>query len=112
MTKRSVAAVIVLTLITFGIYGIVWMVKTKREMVTQGADIPTSWLMIVPIASIYYMWKWSGGVELVTKGKFSQVITFILIFVLGLIGFAIIQSELNKAIDQGMPNQLPRARVA
>ena len=81
---------IVLTFVVFGIYGLVWMVKSKREMVSQGADIPTSWLLIVPIASIYYMWTWSGGVELVTKDKFSQVITFILMFVLGIIGMAII----------------------
>ena len=112
MTKRSVAMVIILSIVTLGIYALVWTVKTKGEMVRAGADIPTSWLLIVPIASIYYMWKWAGGVEHVTGGKFSQVISFILFFVLGLIGMAIIQSELNKAIDRGVPGQLPAARVA
>ena len=112
MIKRSVAAVIILTIVTFGIYGIVWFVKTKGEMVKHGADIPTAWLLIVPIASIYWMWKWSGGVEHVTRGKQQQVIAFILVFVLGLIGMAIVQSWLNKAIDEGMPGQLPQARVA
>jgi len=112
VTKRSVAAVIILSIITFGIYALVWMVKTKGEMVKAGADIPTAWLIIVPIASIYWMWKWAGGVEHVTGGKFSQVIAFILLFVLGLIGMAIIQAELNKAIDRGVPGQLPQARVA
>jgi len=112
VTKRSVAAVIILSIITFGIYALVWMVKTKGEMVKAGADIPTAWLLIVPIASIYWMWKWAGGVEHVTGGKFSQVIAFILLFVLGLIGMAIVQAELNKAIDRGVPGQLPQARVA
>ena len=112
MTKRSVAAVIILSIITFGIYALVWLVKTKGEMVKAGADIPTSWLLIVPIASIYYTWKWAGGVEHVTGGKFSQVIAFILLFVLGVIGMAIIQAELNKAVDRGVPGQLPQARVA
>ena len=112
MTKRSVAAVIILSIITFGIYGIVWFVKTKGEMVRAGADIPTAWLMIVPIASIYFMWKWAGGVEHVTGGKYSQVIAFILVFLLGVIGMAIIQAELNKAVDRGIPGQLPQARVA
>jgi hypothetical protein len=107
MTKRSVAAVIILTIITFGIYAIVWFVKTKNEMVKQGADIPTAWLLIVPIASIYWMWKWAGGVEHVTQGKSTQVISFILVFVLGLIGMAIVQDGFNKA-----PAQLPAARVA
>ena len=112
MTKRSVAAVIILSIITFGIYALVWFVKTKGEMVRAGADIPTAWLLIVPIASIYWMWKWAGGVEHVTAGKHSQVIAFILVFVLGLIGMAIIQAELNKAVDRGVPGQLPQARVA
>ncbi|MGE0871295.1 MAG: DUF4234 domain-containing protein [Kofleriaceae bacterium] len=112
MTKRSVVAVILLTFITFGIYGLVWFVKTKGEMVQAGADIPTSWLLIVPIASIWWMWKWSGGVEHVTRGKQSQVIAFILVFILGIIGMAIVQVALNQAIDEGAPGNLARARVA
>lgn len=112
MTKRSVVAVILLTIVTLGIYGIVWFVKTKGEMVKCGAEIPTAWLIIVPIASIYWMWKWAGGVEHVTRGKQSQVIAFILVFVLGIIGMAIVQAELNKAVDQGTPGALPQARVA
>jgi len=111
MNKRSVAAVVILTCITFGIYAIVWYVKTKDEMVKQGADIPTAWLMIVPIASIYWMWKWAGGVEYVSKGKSGQAVNFILVFMLGLIGMAIMQSTLNKAIDAG-PAELPMARIA
>ena len=110
MTKRSVVAVVLLSIVTFGIYAIVWMVKTKGEMVKCGAEIPTAWLLIVPIASIYWSWKFAGGVEHVTRGKQSQVIAFILMFVLGVIGMAIIQAELNKV--EGTPNQLPQARVA
>lgn len=112
MNKRSVIAVIILTCITFGIYGLVWFVKTKGEMVKHGADIPTAWLIIVPIAGIYWQWKWAGGVEHVTRGKASQAITFVLIFILGIIGMAIVQSWLNKAVDEGMPGQVPQARVA
>ncbi|MBA3500254.1 MAG: DUF4234 domain-containing protein [Deltaproteobacteria bacterium] len=103
-------AVILLTVVTFGIYALVWMVKTKGEMVKAGADIPTSWLIIVPIASIYWMWKFAGGVEHVTRGKQSQVMAFILMFVLGVIGMAIIQAELNKV--DGAASSLPQARVA
>jgi len=108
MTKRSVVAVLLLTLVTFGIYGLVWMVKTKNEMNTQGANIPTAWLLIVPVVSIWWMWKYAGGVEHVTRGKSSQVIAFILMFVLGVIGMAIIQDAFNKVADQG---QLPNARA-
>lgn len=110
MTKRSVVAVILLSIVTLGIYALVWLVKTKGEMVKCGADIPTAWLLIVPIVSIFWTWKFAGGVEHVTRGKMSQVIAFILLFVLGLIGMAIIQAELNKV--EGTPGALPQARVA
>ena len=114
MHKRSVVGVIVLTFITFGIYAIVWHVKTKDEMVRQGADIPTAWLLIVPIASIYWYWKWCGGVESVTRGKMSQAVTLLLSLLLPGIGMAIIQDAFNKASDSGLAQQpnLPQARIA
>ena len=49
------------------------------------------------------------GIEKATRGKFSQVIAFILMWLLGIIGMAIIQSKLNETIDEG---QMPRARIA
>jgi hypothetical protein len=110
MTKRSVAAVILLTLVTLGIYGLVWTVKTKNEMVKCGASIPTAWCLIFLPTAIWFQWKFAGGVEHVTRGKMSQVIAFILMFVLGLIGMAIIQAELNKV--EGTAAALPQARVA
>lgn len=115
MTKRSPGMVLVLTIVTLGIYGIVWMVKTKNEMVSAGADIPTAWLIIIPIANLYWMWKFSAGVEHVTGGKMSGVMAFIGLLLLNqffFIGTLWIQSELNKAIDRGAPGQLPMARVA
>jgi hypothetical protein len=112
MNKRSVVAVILLTFVTLGIYSLIWAVKTKNEMNEAGAQIPTAWLIIVPIVGIWWWWKYSGGVEHVTGGKMSQVIAFILIFVLGLIGMAIVQAEFNKAVDRGIPGRLPAARVA
>lgn len=114
MNKRSVAAVIILSIITLGIYSLVWFVKTKNEMNKQGADIPTAWLLLVPIASIYWIWKWSGGVERTTDGKTSQGIAFLMVFLLGLIGMAIVQDSFNKAIDRrvAIVAPMPLARVA
>lgn len=109
MTKRSVVAVILLTFVTLGIYPIYWFVKTKDEMNTRGAGIPTAWLMIVPIASIWWMWKWAGGVQTVTRGKQSQGVAFIMILLLSIIGMAVVQSWLNEAADD---NGMPLARVA
>jgi hypothetical protein len=110
MTKRSVVAVIVLSFVTFGLYSLYWFVKTKDEMVARGADVPTGWLLIVPIANIFWQWKWSQGVEHVTRGKSGAPVTFLLIFLLPLIGMAILQSTFNGLTDE--QGRLPEARIA
>ena len=100
MNEQSVASVIVLTIITFGIYGIVWMVKTKNTMNAQGAEIPTAWLMVIPIVSIWWLWKYSEGVAEVSGNMMSAPTAFLLLFFLFLIGMAIIQSQFNSIAKQ------------
>jgi hypothetical protein len=112
MTKRSVVGVIILSLITFGIYHIYWYVKTKDEMVETGADIPTGWLLIVPIANIYWIWKWCVGVEHVSRGKMSAAVSMLLMMLLGVIGTAIMQATFNQVADEHARVNLPRARIA
>jgi hypothetical protein len=96
MTNRSPFGVFILAIITLGIYGIVWYVKTKGEMNARGADIPTAWLMIVPIVNFFWLWKWSQGVEKVTGGSTGAGTAFILMFLLGAIGAAVIQGKFNQ----------------
>jgi hypothetical protein len=97
MQKRSLAAVILLPFVTFGIYFLVWFVKTKGELNTKGAGIPTAWLLIVPIANIYWMWKYFEGAEKVTSGKVNGVLNFVLgFFVSSIIPMAICQSAYNE----------------
>lgn len=104
MKNRSPIAVFFLSLITIGIYAIVWQVKTKGEMNKLGATIPTAWLLIVPFVNIWWMWKYCEGVEKVTGGKLSGVLAFILLWLLGIIGMAIIQNEFNSV---GSPAAAP-----
>jgi hypothetical protein len=96
MKQRSPAAVFLLSLITFGIYALVWEVKTKGELKNLGADIPTAWLLIVPLANLYWVWKYCVGVEKVSNGQISAVLALILMLLLSIVGFAILQSEYNK----------------
>jgi len=103
MSHRSIVKLLLLSLVTFGFYGLVWFVRTKEEMTAAGADIPTAWLLIVPIANLYWLWKYCGGVELVTRGKTSQVVGFIVFAVLGVIGVAIIQDGFNKLAGPPAP---------
>jgi len=82
MQRRDPLMVAVLSIVTLGIYALVWYVKTKREMNTQGAQIPTAWLIIIPIVNIYWLWKFSEGVETVTKGGLSGAVAFLLLILL------------------------------
>jgi len=102
MTYREIWKALALTVITFGIYGIVWQVKVKGEMNSSGAEIPTAWWLIVPIANIWWLWKYSEGVDQITKGKYSAGVSFLLLFLLSVIGQAIIQTEFNN-IAGGKP---------
>jgi hypothetical protein len=96
MKNRNVVAVLLLPFITFGIYGIYWYVKTKGEMKAKGADIPTAWLLIIPIVNWWWLWKYSEGVEKTTNNSMSGALSFLLLFLLGSIGMAVIQNEFNK----------------
>src|SRR5438067_446549 len=96
MTKRSAIAVFFLCIFTFGIYNIVWRVKTKGEMNRLGSNIPTAWLLIIPFVNLWWMWEYAGGVEKVTKNGISQIVAFILLLLLWAIGDAIIQDAFNK----------------
>jgi hypothetical protein len=96
MQQRSPALVFFLSLITFGIYGLVWHVKTKNELNRLGAHIPSAWLLIVPLANLYWVWKYCEGVEQVSNGQISAVLALILLLLLSIVGLAIMQSEYNK----------------
>ncbi len=102
MKQRSPAAVFLLSLITFGIYALVWEVKTKGELNRLGADIPTAWLLIVPLGNLYWIWKYCQGVEKVSNGQTSAVLALILMLLLSIVGLAILQSEFNK-IGEAQP---------
>jgi hypothetical protein len=112
MQQRSPVAVFALSLITFGIYSLVWQVKTKNELNKLGGEIPTAWLLIVPFANLYWIWKYSEGVEKATNGKVSMVLALVLLLVLSIIGMAVLQSEFNKVgaqpVDAG-PAPMPVA---
>ena len=104
MKRRNPLAVLFLPFVTFGIYGIVWLVKTKDEMNSLGASIPTGWLLIVPFANLYWLWVYGTGVALVTRGAFSALGCFLLKIFLGPIGYAILQNEFNKIAVTAQPS--------
>lgn len=97
MKKRSPVAVLLLPCITFSIYPLYWLVKTKGEMNKLGEKIPTALIWFIPIVGqVWWLWKYSEGVEHVTCEKLNAPVVFLLCFLLGPIGQAIVQDSFNK----------------
>lgn len=94
--KRNVVLVYLFTIITFGIYGIYWIVKTKKEMNDLGGKIPTAWLLIVPIANIYWLYKYAEAYADVVKKDNNKIMWFLLFWIVSIIMPALVQIELNK----------------
>ncbi|MBU0457684.1 MAG: DUF4234 domain-containing protein [Nanoarchaeota archaeon] len=94
--KRNVILVYLFTLITFGIYLIYWLVKTKVEMNELGAKIPTAWLIIIPIANIYWLYKYAEGFSTKLKKDNNAILWFLLFWLVGIIMPIMVQLELNK----------------
>ena len=97
--RRNPVAVVILSIITFGIYGIYWFVKTKDEINSLGAEIPTAWLLIIPIANLYFEYKYAEGFSTFVKKDDSAIMWFLLLFFVGIVTVAIFQVELNKLAD-------------
>lgn len=95
---RNIFLVYLFSFITFGIYSLYWMVSTKNEINKKGAKIPTAWLIIVPIANIYWIYKYSEGFSQKIKKDNNAILWFFLYFFVGIIMPAIVQSELNKLV--------------
>jgi EamA domain-containing membrane protein RarD len=97
--KRDVVMVYIFTIITFGIYGIYWKVKTKDELNSLGADIPTAWLLIIPIANIYWLYKYAEGYSEKVKKDNNSVLWFIVFWFIGIIIPAFVQTDLNNIAE-------------
>lgn len=94
--KRNVLVVYLLWFVTFGIYYLYWLIKTKDEMNENGASVPTGWLVIIPFANIYWLYKYAEAFALFIRKDDKALLWFVLFFLIGIITPAIVQSELNK----------------
>jgi len=94
--KRNPVWVIILSIITCGIYLIYWFVQTKEEMKSIGANIPSAWLIIVPIGNLYLFYKYCDGFsEYVKKDKLG-IVWFLVAMTVFPVLPVIVQVELNK----------------
>lgn len=100
---RSPIAVFLLSFVTLGIYAWYWYVKVKGELnqSQNKVQIPTAFVWLIPIVGhIWYAWRFSQATDVVTGSAYSTPVAFLLIFLLGPIGYAILQYAFNTA-NQG-----------
>ena len=82
---------------------------TKTASTTSGGQLVglTLYVIAIPLIifiSFYWFFKYSKAVNEYTNGKSSTGLTFILLWVLHLIGVAIVQDAYNDVIDAGGSN--------
>jgi uncharacterized membrane protein len=49
MQKRELWKVIVFGILTLGIYDLVWLYKTRNELITKGGNVPSFWILFAPM---------------------------------------------------------------
>ena len=80
------ASVVISSLVAIGlglllfVYPLIWLIKTKGELTKLGADIPSSWLLIVPLANYYYVYKYGEESQKLTGGSLSGILALLLFF--------------------------------
>ncbi|MFZ2500540.1 MAG: DUF4234 domain-containing protein [Minisyncoccia bacterium] len=95
---RDPVAIIILSIITFCIYAIYWTVKTKEEINSLGAKIPTAWLIIIPLVNIYFFYRYAEGFSIFVKKDNSPILWFLLYLVISPVAMILVQIELNKYV--------------
>ncbi len=108
--NRNIAMCIILSIITCGIYGIVWQISMVDDLNTASGRVGdtngiTVWLLSIITCGIYgWIWMYKAGekVDMIktkngmpssNSGLVYLLLTF---FGLGIVSYCIIQSELNK----------------
>jgi len=97
--RRSPILVLIYTFITFGIYGIYWFVKTKNELNRLGADIPSAWLMIIPLIRWYWIYKYAEGFAKFVKKDNNTTLWFLVLLFITPLAPPILQRGLNKLVE-------------
>jgi uncharacterized membrane protein len=52
MRYRNIVFVIVMSIVTFGIYDIYWVFSTRNELVKKHCNVPSPWLIFAPILGL------------------------------------------------------------
>ncbi len=109
--NRNLVTCILLSIVTCGIYGIIWFINLVNDVNTVCQDDKSSqsggmvFLLTLVTCGIYgYIWFYTAGKRMEAAGKKYQVgiadnsIIYLVLMILGLgiVDYCLIQSDLNK----------------
>lgn len=112
MQQKNIVTCVILSVVTCGIYGIIWMISLTDDTGRLAGDTTmkgsTAVLLTIITCGIYgYFWAYKMG-ELVTKAQTAQgkasdsnfPVLFLILQIcgLGVVNYALIQNELNKMV--------------
>lgn len=97
---RNPLIVIVLSIITLGLYPLYWFYSTSKELIELNKSNSNAlfWLigMFVPFVNLYIMWKYSKEIEKASGGSTGAVLVFVISLVFYPAALYLVQTELNK----------------
>lgn len=97
LTRRSIGQMILLMVVTLGIYTIYWLCVTKQELNKNRARIPTFFLFFIPLANVYFLYKFAEAFcAIVLKDKAQTIACFVLLVCLFPVAELILQSQMNR----------------
>ena len=109
VAPRSIALSVILTIVTFGIYGLFWMYHLNNE-INELAQDPTApggglvlFLFIITfgIYGLYWYYKMGEKCDYITQSNGSSNVIFLIlgIFGLGIVSVALMQDSVNKVLQ-------------
>lgn len=80
MKYRSLVSILLLNIITLGLYQIYWYFITKTEMNTlnkRELKVPFFLWFFIPIINIWWFWHFAKALEATTKGTLNRWLAFL-----------------------------------
>jgi hypothetical protein len=109
VAPRSIAMCIILTFITFGIYGLVWMSRLNNDVneLAQDPIAPGGGMVVflsivtLGIYGLFWLYKMGQKCDEIRQINASSGILFLIlgIFGLGIVSYALIQDAINKVLE-------------
>lgn len=112
MAKKNIALCIILSIVTCGIYGIIWFIEITNDAARANEDSSlnggTAFLLTILTCGIYsYYWNYKMGKELfeakqkrdMNANDNSVLYLILALFGLSIVNYCLIQSDLNDMAD-------------